>query len=131
MFFGVRSRPIRTVLRWQLIVTAALALLASLPWGLHGAVSAALGGLVNVTAGWVFGWLVSRRKPLTAGEALRTMIRAEGVKILLIVAQLWAVLVNYGEIVIAAFLASFAVAVLVSTAAIAVPDTQGKRQGDS
>ena len=126
MFFGVRSRPIRTVLRWQLIVTAALALLALLPWGLHGAVSAALGGLVNVTAGWVFGWLVSRRKPLTAGEALRTMIRAEGVKILLIIVQLWAVFVNYGEIVIAAFLASFAVAVLVSTAAIAVPDTQGK-----
>ena len=126
MFFGVRSRPIRTVLRWQLIVTAALALLAALLWGLHGAVSAALGGLVNVTAGWVFGWLVSRRKPLTSGEALRTMIRAEGIKILLIIVQLWAVFANYGEIVIAAFLASFAIAVLVSTAAIAVPDTQGK-----
>ena len=126
MFFGVRSRPIRTVLRWQLIVTAALALVAALLWGLHGAVSAALGGLVNVTAGWVFGWLVSRRKPLTAGEALRTMIRAEGVKILLIIAQLWAVFVNYGDIVIVAFLASFTIAILVSTAAIAVPDTQGK-----
>ena len=126
MFFGVRSRPIRTVLRWQLIVTAALALLAALLWGLHGAVSAALGGLVNVTAGWVFGWLVSRRKPLTSGEALRTMIRAEGIKILLIIVQLWAVFASYGEIVIAAFLASFAIAVLVSTAAIAVPDTQGK-----
>ena len=126
MVFGVQSRPIRTVLRWQLIVTAVLALIAALLWGLHGAVSAALGGLVNVTAGWVFGWLVTRRKPLTAGEALRTMIRAEGVKILLIIIQLWAVFVNYGDIVIVAFLASFTIAILVSTAAIAVPDTQGK-----
>ena len=52
MFFGVRSRPIRTILRWQLIVTAALTLVvASLLWGMHGAVSAALGGLVNVVGG--------------------------------------------------------------------------------
>lgn len=125
MFFGVRSRPIRTVLRWQLIVTAALALLAALPWGVHGAVSAALGGSVNVVAGWVSGWLATRRRQLTAGEALRTMFRAEGVKILLVVVQLWLVLANYGEIVVAGFLAAFVTTVLVSTAAIAVKDAQG------
>jgi len=125
MFFGVRSRPIRTVLWWQLIVTAALALFAALLWGVHGAVSAALGGLVNVVAGWVSGWLATRRRQLTAGEALRTMFRAEGVKILLVVVQLWLVLANYGEIVVAGFLAAFVTTVLVSTAAIAVKDAQG------
>lgn len=122
MFYGVRSRPIRTTLRWQLIVTAALSLAGALLWGLHGAVSAALGGLANVTAGWAYGWLVTRRSRQSSGEALLTMFRAEGVKILLIVAQLWAVLANYREIVTVSFLITFVVTVLVSATAIVVKD---------
>jgi ATP synthase protein I len=122
MFLGVRSRPIRTTLRWQLIVTAALMLAAALLWGMHGAVSAALGGLVNVTAGWAYGWLATRRSMQSAGEALLTMFRAEGVKILLIIAQLWLVLANYGEMVVAGFLVAFVVTALVSTTAIVVKD---------
>jgi ATP synthase protein I len=122
MFFGVRSRPIRTTLRWQLIVTAALSLAAGLLWGLHGAVSAALGGLANVTAGWAYGWLVTRRSRQSAGEALLTMMRAEGVKILLIVVQLWLVLANYRDIVTVSFLITFVVTVLVSATAIVVKD---------
>jgi ATP synthase protein I len=122
MFPGVRSRPIRTTLRWQLIVTAALALAAELLWGMHGAVSAALGGLVNVTAGWLYGWLATRRSALTAAEAMLTMFRAEGFKILLIIAQLWLVLANYREMVVAGFLVAFVVTALVSTAAIVVKD---------
>jgi ATP synthase protein I len=122
MFPGVRSGPIRTILRWQLIVTAALALLAALAWGMHGALSAGLGGLVNVLAGWAYGWLGTRKRLLTAGEALQTMFRAEGVKILLIIVQLWLVLANYREIVVAGFLTAFVITVLVSTAAIAVRD---------
>jgi ATP synthase protein I len=122
MFFGVRSRPIRTTLRWQLIVTAALSLAGALLWGLHGAVSAALGGLANVTAGWAYGWLVTRRSRQSAGEALLTMMRAEGVKILLIVVQLWLVLANYRDIVTVSFLITFVVTVLVSATAIVVKD---------
>jgi len=125
MFVGVRSRPIRTVFRWRLIATAALALIAGFFWGAHGAASAALGGLVNVVAGWVSGWLGTRRKALSAGEALQTMFRAEGTKILLIVVQLWLVLANYREIVVVGFLTAFVITVLVSTAAIAVKDAQG------
>ena len=122
MFQGIRSRPIRTVLRWQLIVTAALSAAAAFLWGVHGAVSAALGGGINVTAGWLYGWMVTRRKAPTAGAALVTMLRAEGFKILLIIVQLWLVLANYREIVTAGFLTAFVVTVLVSTMAIAVKD---------
>jgi ATP synthase protein I len=120
--FGIDSRPIRTVLRWQLIVTAALSLAAGLFWGIHGAVSAGLGGLVNITAGWAYGWLVTRRKAPSAEEAVLTMLRAEGVKILLVIGQIGVVLMNYRDIVTAGFLAAFVVTVLVSTTAIAVKD---------
>jgi ATP synthase protein I len=122
MFPGVRSRPLRVTLRWQLIVTAALTFAAAFAWGMHGALSAALGGLVNVTAGWAYGWLATRRSAKSAGEAVLTVFRAEGVKILLIIAQLWLLLANYREMVAAGFLVAFVVTALVSTAAIVVKD---------
>ena len=51
------------------------------------------------------------------------MFRAEGVKILLIIVQLWVVLVNYKEMVVASFLVAFVATVLVSATAIVVKDT--------
>lgn len=122
MFLGVRSRPIRTTLRWQLIVSAALAAAAGFIWGMHGATSAALGGLVNVAAGWAYGWLVARRTRQSAGQALATMFRAEAVKIAFIVALLWLSIANYKEMVVASFLIAFVITVLVSAAAIVVKD---------
>jgi ATP synthase protein I len=117
-------RPIRIVLRWQVIVTVALMLVAGLLWGRNGAVSAALGGLVNLVAGGVYGWRVSRREARTAGEALATMFRAEGIKILLIFAGLLTVLTQYKDIVHEAFFATFVITVGVFAAAIAVRDTE-------
>jgi len=116
-------RPIRIVLRWQLTVTAVLSLAALFLWGPHGALSAALGGGVNVLAGWVYGWRVARGgEAKTAAEALATMLRAEGLKIVLIILGLALVLSVYGDIVHAAFFASFVVTVMVFAAAIAVRD---------
>ena len=115
-------RPIRIVLRWQLIVTAVLALVALLLWGRDGALSAALGGAVNLAAGWVYGWRVSQGEARNAGEALRTMLRAEALKVLLIIVGLWLVLTNYRDIVHVAFFAAFVITVGVFAAAIAVRD---------
>jgi len=120
--FASRFRPFRIVLRWQLIATAVLTLVAALLWGWDGAVSAALGGAVNLVAGGIYGWRVARVESGTAGEALVTMFRAWGIKILLIVAQLWLVLSLYRDIVHAAFIAAFVVTVGVFAAAIAVRD---------
>ena len=118
-----QPRPIRIVLRWQLTATAVLTLVAMLLWGLHGALSAALGGGVNVLAGWVYGWRVSRGgEARTAAEALATMFRAEAIKIVLLVLGLALVLSTYREIVHAAFFASFVITVMVFAAAIAVRD---------
>jgi ATP synthase protein I len=122
MVFKRQLRPIQVVARWQLIVTAMLTVLASLLWGRDGAISAALGGAINIVAGWVYGWRVSQVEAKSAGEALRTMFRAEGIKILLIFAGLWLVLSSYRDIVHVAFFATFVITVGVFAAAIAVRD---------
>jgi ATP synthase protein I len=115
-------RPFRTVLLWQLLATAGCACLAAIPWGKDGAVSAARGGGINVAAGSVNAWIVSRREARTAAGALRTMFRAEAVKVLLIVLLLWLAMAKYPSIVHAAFLGSFVITVAIFAAAIAVRD---------
>jgi ATP synthase protein I len=119
-------RPFRIVLLWQVIATAVLAIVAAFPWGWHGALSAALGGAVNVAAGVVYAWMASRSKASTAGQALRAMLRAEALKVTLIVAGLGLVLTNYRNMVHVAFFASFVITVGVFAAAIAVRDTEDK-----
>lgn len=117
------ARPFRIVLRWQLTAIAVLTLAAAIPWGMDGALSAALGGAVNLVAGGVYGWRVSQGEARTAGDALATMFRAWGIKVLLIVVQLWLVLSLYRDIVHAAFFAAFVITVGVFAAAVAVRDT--------
>jgi ATP synthase protein I len=126
--FKVQSRPIRTVLRWQLYATAILTLVSAIPWGKDGAFSAALGGSINLVAGWAYGWVLTRSGKASPAHALRTMFRAEAVKVLLIIVLLWMVFANYGDIVHAAFLGAFAVTVAIFAAAIAVRDVDGNME---
>ncbi|MGZ7042938.1 MAG: ATP synthase subunit I [Thermoanaerobaculia bacterium] len=114
------------MLKWQVIVTAALALAAMTLWGRDGAMSALLGGGVNIAAGWLYGWRVSQARTGSAGEALRTMFRAEAMKIVVIFVGLLAVLRSYGDIVHAAFFGTFVITIGVFAAAIAVRDTEEK-----
>jgi F0F1-type ATP synthase assembly protein I len=125
--FASRIRPFRIVLRWQLVATAVLTLVSAIPWGGDGAISAALGGAVNIVAGGVYGWRVTRGDARTAGDALATMFRAWGIKVLLIVVQLMLVLSLYRDIVHAAFFAAFVVTVGVFAAAVAVSEP-GEKQ---
>ena len=108
----LEGKPLRTVLRWQVYVTAASMLIAGLGIGFHGALSALLGGLINITAGAVFGWVATHGRKRNAGEALITMMRAEVSKVALIVVQLWAVLVQYKQIVLAPFFCTFVLTVV-------------------
>ena len=122
MQFRPLPRPIRIVLKWQLIATASLALAAAIPWGMNGAISAALGGAVNIAAGGMYGWRAAQGEAGTAGEALRTIFRAEAIKVLLIFVGLWLALSSYKNIVHVAFFASFVITVAVFAAAVAVRD---------
>lgn len=114
MLSRLSSRPIRMVLRWQVIVTVALALLFGLISGVHGAVSAALGGLVTIVAGAVFALMGSfaQRRP-AAQLALLGMLRAEAVKIGLTVLLLWLVLKLYDAVVVLDLIVTFVISTLI------------------
>jgi len=114
------SKPIRTVLRWQLLVTAGLTLLAGVLGGMHGALSAGLGGAVSVCAGWVSGFVATTGKGESAGGVLVNALMAEGVKLGVIACLLGIVLAVYGEVVVAVFLGSFVVTALIFSMAFFV-----------
>ena len=116
------AAALRTVIRWQVIATGVLTVAAALVWGLHGALSAALGGLLNIVAGAVYVWRVTRVEARNAGDAVVTLLRAWGIKVLLIVVGLFLVLRFYKGIVPAAFILAFVVTVGVFAAAVAVSD---------
>jgi ATP synthase protein I len=116
------SKPVYTVLRWQLAATALLALGAGGLAGLHGAISAVAGGLVSIIAGLAAAFVASRGDTKSAGGLVVGAMRAEGVKIGLIALLLWLVLQTYPGVVITAFMASFIVTVLIFAMAFFVRD---------
>jgi ATP synthase protein I len=123
VIFTVESKPLRTVLRWQLYATAAMTFGAEIMGGMHAAFSAALGGFISWAAGLVFALLVSGGRVRSAGETLRILFRAEAGKIMLMIFLLWLVLTAYQEVVPVMFFAAFIVSVLVSQAALLVRET--------
>jgi ATP synthase protein I len=119
------DKPIRTVLRWQLIATAILAALAGVLAGAHGALSAALGGAVSVCAGWTSAMVAATTgKAESAGGILLTALKAEGVKLGVIAFLLWLVLATYAEVVVTAFLGSFMATVLIFSMAFFVRERE-------
>ncbi len=107
------GKPIRTVLRWQAVATVVMMLVAGAWVGVHGALSAALGGLVSFLSGLASAAVASLGKADSAGGILYTALRAEAVKIGLIVILLWLVLATYGSVIVPVFLATFAVTVVI------------------
>ena len=116
------SKPVYTVLRWQLAATLLLALAAGWLAGLHGAISAVAGGLVSIIAGLAAAFVASRGDTKSAGGLVVGALRAEGVKIGLIALLLWLVLMTYPGVVITAFMASFVATVLIFAMAFFVRD---------
>jgi ATP synthase protein I len=116
----VRSKPVRTVLRWQSIVTVAIAL-ASWPLaGAGGAVSAALAGSINLIAGLAFFAVASLGRLDSAGATVERAVRAEASKVLVIIAALWIVLSTFKGIVFVPFVIAFALTALLPAVALLV-----------
>ena len=122
----LKTKPIRTVLKWQIIATGAVAAIAGMRAGGDGVVSAGLGGLVNVSAGVVYAFVLGLGLGTTpvpdVGASLLAMFRAEASKILVIVGGLWLVLSTYKDIVPAAFFTAFVITVIVFSMAFFVRD---------
>ena len=124
------SAPVRAMLRWQVIATVVIAVVAGLWVGSDGAISAALGGSITVVAGLAYAIVISVRGARgqavsgvdAAGPALVTMFTAEGVKIGAIILMLWVVITQYQGLVAAAFFAAFVITVLLNRVAFLVPN---------
>jgi ATP synthase protein I len=106
------TKPIRRILLWQAGATVAIAVIAGLWQGGHAALSAVLGGVVNITAVVVYAVVLRISNPASAGGTVAALFRAEAAKILAIILQLWLVLMTYREVVFAVFFASFVITVL-------------------
>jgi len=119
---GALRKPIRTVLRWQMMATVLLTLAGGILAGVNGALSAALGGAVSICAGWVSAVAASKGKAQFAGEVLISALTAEGVKIGLMVILLWLVLAAYDSVVAPALFGSFIVTALIFGMAFFVRD---------
>ena len=81
-----------------------------------------LGGITNIAAGAAYAVVAGLANPGSAAGTLVTAFRAEAVKVVLIVAQLWLVLTMYPDVVHAVFFTTFVVTVLVTQAAVLVRD---------
>jgi len=120
MVFRRLSKPVRTVLQWQLLATAAIALIAAPLAGIHGASSAAAGGAISIIAGLSAAFVASRSDAKSAGRVLVGALRAEAVKVGLAAFLLWLVLANYEKAVVAAFIGAFAVTMVIFSMAFFV-----------
>jgi len=106
---------------WQLAASAAIAMAAAGLAGIHGFLSAVLGGGIGVAGVLVFA-LMSPSRGLSPGHAVRKALRAEAAKVAAIVLLLWLVFSAYRGLVVPAFMGAFIVSVLFSGIAYAVPD---------
>jgi ATP synthase protein I len=120
--FRAFSKPIRTVLVWQLAATAVAALLAALLADGHSAISAGVGGLVSIIAGVASALVASLSKARSAGGVLVGALRAEAIKIGLALLLLWLVLMNYGQAAIGVLLGTFIVTMVIFSMAFFVRD---------
>jgi len=123
---AVQLKPFRTVLRWQIAATVVMALLGGLLAGQHGAVSVLLGGAVVSTAAGVSMLVASlgARASANPGGALLALLRAEAVKVAIIVVLLWLVLSSYKDVVVLGFIGSFIVSVGILGMAILARDSK-------
>jgi len=109
-------------MRWQLIVTTAMVLVLGFASGIHGAASALLGGVVSIISAAAFSAIISRYKGVTAGGALITALKAEAVKVVVMVILLWLVLTLYKDVVAVGFIGTFALTVLIFGMALFVTE---------
>ncbi|MDR4519430.1 MAG: ATP synthase subunit I [Nitrosomonas sp.] len=122
MLSWITVKPLQTVLRWQLLATVIIATGLAVCCGSGVAVSALLGGVVSVLSSAVFAVIVSRHQGYTARGTIRTALRAEAVKITLIVLLLWMVFKVYEDVHAFAFIGVFILTVIMHSMALFVSE---------
>ena len=122
----IKNRPLKIVLLVQLSITFAMVIVFLFILGMHGAISAMLGGAVSIISSMAFAMMVSHHKGYSAGDAIRTALRAEAVKIILTVGLLWIVFKFYANVNAFVFIGTFILMVLVYSMALLITDDTKK-----
>ena len=118
-------RKFRPVIGSQVLATIIIASIAAWFAGVHGAISALLGGLISIIAGLAFVLLAAKsagEKGKSAGEVLFAALKAEAVKLFLAGLLLWLVLALYPDVVVVGMLGSFVVTILILSMALFAGD---------
>jgi ATP synthase protein I len=118
-------RKFRPVIGSQVLATIIIASIAAWFAGVHGAISALLGGLISIIAGLAFVLLAAKsagEKGKSAGEVLFAALKAEAVKLFLAGLLLWLVLALYPDVVVVGMLGSFVVTILIFSMALFAGD---------
>ena len=109
------------MLRLQLIATAVVAIASLVISGLHAGVSALVGGAVVIVAAFVAS-KIAQRKSVEAAAVLVNLLKAEAVKVLIIIVLLFITFKVYKQLVPFALIIGLAAAALVSGAAMSKLD---------
>jgi ATP synthase protein I len=109
------------MLRLQLIATAIVAIASLVISGLHAGMSALLGGSAVMIAAFIASKIVQRNK-VDATAVLINLLKAEAIKILIIIVLLFVTYKVYKQLVPLALIVGLAAAALVSGAAMSKLD---------
>ncbi|MBX9676215.1 MAG: ATP synthase subunit I [Methylotenera sp.] len=115
------NKVFNKMLQWQLMATAAVAIIAAVVSGVHAGFSAVAGGL-SVTIGAYFASKIAQRSSKEAATVLVNLLKAEAVKIVIIVVLLFITFKVYKQLVPFALIAGLAAAALFSGAAMSKLD---------
>ncbi len=116
-------RQFRLIFGLQAGCTVIAAAFAALFGGIHGAISAALGGAIGMVAGLGFALMVAGKDCRSVAEVLRAAMRAESVKIILVVMLLWLALTQYQNVVAAGLVATFCLSIVIFSLALFVRES--------
>jgi ATP synthase protein I len=109
------------MLRLQLIATSTVVVASLVISGLHAGISALLGGAAVIIAAFIAS-KIAQRKSVEAAAVLVNLLKAEAVKVLIIIVMLFVTFKVYKQLVPFALIIGLAGAALVSGAAMSKLD---------
>jgi ATP synthase protein I len=113
------GRAFRVTMAWQAAASGALAAWAGVLAGQAGFLSAVVGGGIGIVGVLAFALVAGTRTEDGRGT-VRTALRAEAAKVMVIVLLLWLAFATYGDMMVLPFFGAFMVSVLLSGIAFAV-----------
>jgi len=119
------SRAFKSAARWQIISTLALVVVAFFLSGMHAAISALMGGAAALIGGYA-GVVTTRNRGTNPGSILIALLKAEAVKVAMIVLLLLMAFKLYQGLVPLALISGLAVAVLISGAGLRTLENENK-----